>query len=101
MVQRKARVNAPNRPSVDVTPNPYVSLILAIVHRAVQDAQGHCDSPGHDAPERLESEAQRWLADTQAVEEMIELTGFDAGVVLARLRAQRETGHCRPTGRLR
>jgi hypothetical protein len=73
-----------NRPP-DSPVQGYHNLIMAILHRAVRDAQGHCDASGHDSPARLEAEAQRWLADTQAVEDLLELAGFDASLVLRRL----------------
>jgi hypothetical protein len=92
MVQRQRQVNAPNRPSVDVTPSPYAALIAAIVHRAWRDAQGHCDAPGHSTPEKLQAEAQAWLEDERAVAGLLELAGYDAAPVLRRLRPLRETG---------
>jgi hypothetical protein len=74
------------RPSVDTTPNPYVSLALAILYRAVRDAQGHCDSPGKTAPEKIQGEALRWLAQETTVRDLVELAGYDADMILTRLR---------------
>jgi hypothetical protein len=80
-------MNAAQRPSADVVLDPYTTLVLAIVHRAVKDASGFCDSPGYSTPEKIESEARCWLADTQAVRDLLELAGFDASPVLRRLGA--------------
>jgi hypothetical protein len=84
-------MSAPTRPTVDATPNPYGALVAAIVHRAWRDAQGHCDSPGHSTPEKLQAEAQAWLQDEQAVAALLELAGFEAAPVLRRLRKGAET----------
>jgi hypothetical protein len=88
MVPRKRRtdLNSYQRPSVDLTPNPYVTVVLEVIHRAVLDASGRVDLPGKSSPEKIEAEAKRWLADTQAVQDLIELAGYDSGPVLARIR---------------
>jgi hypothetical protein len=93
MVPRKRRpdMNSYQRPSIDLTPNPYVTLVLAVLHRAVLDAQGRCDSPGHSTPEKLQAEARAWLEDAEAVAGLLELAGYVAAPVLRRLRPRRET----------
>jgi hypothetical protein len=85
-------MSAANRPSVDVTPSPYAALIAAILHRAWRDAQGHCDSPGHSTPEKLQAEAQAGLEDEAAIAGLLELAGYDAAPVLRRLKPLRDTG---------
>jgi hypothetical protein len=84
-------MSAPDRPSVDITPSGYATLTAAIIHRAWRDAQGHCDSPGHSTPAKLQAEAQAWLEDEAAVAGLLELAGYDAAPVLRRLRPLRET----------
>jgi hypothetical protein len=79
-------MSATNRPSVDTAINPYGALIAAVIHRAWRDATGHCDSPGHSTPEKLQAEAQAWIQDEDAVAALLELAGYDADPVLARLR---------------
>jgi hypothetical protein len=90
--QRRSDLNSYQRPHVDLTPNLYVTLVLAVIHRAVQDASGRCDSPGHSTPAKLQAEACAWLEDEAAVAGLLELAGYDADTVLRRLRPLRETG---------
>ena len=71
----------------EASADPYQALVLAIVHRAVQDAGGRCASPGRANVAQLQAEAQDWLADEVAVAGLLELGGYDAGLVLARLRS--------------
>jgi hypothetical protein len=85
-------MSAAQPPSVDITPSGYATLIAAIVHRAWRDAQGHCDSPGHSTPEKLQQEALTWLQDEAAVAGLLELAGYDAAPVLQRLKPLMETG---------
>jgi hypothetical protein len=66
--------------------DPYQTLVLAIVHRAVQDAGGRCASPGGANVAQLQAEAQDWLADEAAVAGLLELAGYESASVLARLR---------------
>ena len=72
-------------PPVEDDMDPYRRLVIAIVERAVEDAQGNCASPGHTSVGKLQFQAQRWLADTDAVGELLELAGYDPAPVLARL----------------
>jgi hypothetical protein len=82
---RQARIPAMQRPHVDTLADPYVALVLSVLHRAVRDASGQCDSPGKTATEKLQAEAQAWLQDEQAVARLLELAGYDASPVLRRL----------------
>jgi len=69
-------------------------LVAAILARAMADAQGNCDPCGPVPAARLQHEARAWLADAQAVSTVLELAGYDASVVLKRLRALAPTpGH--------
>jgi hypothetical protein len=86
-------MNSYQRPSVDLTPNPYVILVLEVIHRAVLDASGRVDLPGKTSPEKIQAEAQRWLADAGALVDLLELAGYDSAPVMRRLRSLRETGH--------
>jgi hypothetical protein len=65
--------------------DPYWALIRAILHRAVEDAQGRCVHPGARSPVQIEVEARAWLADGQALADLLELVGFDAEPVLRRV----------------
>jgi hypothetical protein len=65
----------------------YTQLILAILHRAVQDTQGHCWSPGTQSPEQIQAEARRWLHEERELVALLELAGFDPSPVLRRVRA--------------
>jgi hypothetical protein len=58
--------------------DPYIEVVKAILHRAVQDAQGHCWSPGAQSPDQIQAEAQ--------VAALVELCGLDAAPVLTRVR---------------
>jgi hypothetical protein len=72
-------------PETNTSEDPYKILALAIVKRAYDDARGHCQPIGHEAREQLIRQARAWLADTAAVCELLELAGYEAQVVLARL----------------
>ena len=66
--------------------DPYAALALAIVSRAVLDARGHC-SPARGVPVAvLRADARAWLADEDALRDLVELAGYDARVVLHRVR---------------
>ena len=82
-------MSAPSRPPHEAPEDPYQALVLAIVHRAVLDAQGHCHPTGPVPEARLRLEARTWLADEQAVRWLLELGGYESGPVLARLRQWR------------
>jgi hypothetical protein len=71
---------------VDETYDPYAALVAAILARAVQDAQGHCWSPGPQRPDQIQAEARRWLQDETAVRDLVELCGAEAAPVLSRIR---------------
>jgi hypothetical protein len=86
VVHSDTDASAPHRPASEATEDPYATIALAIVHRAWRDATGHCDSPGHSTPEKIRSEAIAWLQDEDTVTELLELAGFDADLVLRRLR---------------
>jgi hypothetical protein len=66
--------------------DPYAFLALAIVHRAVQDAQGHWAPLGAANPVQVQAEAQTWLRDERAMTALIDLCGLDAEPVLRRVR---------------
>jgi hypothetical protein len=76
----------PTMPQAERPDDPYVELILAILHRAVQDAQGHCWSPGAQSPDQIQAEARRWLQDEAQVAALVELAGCDPEPVLRRVR---------------
>ena len=76
----------PSRPPEAVEDEGYQGLILAIVHRAWLDATGRCDPLGPNTRDRLQADARAWFADEQAVAGLLELAGYDARVVLTRLR---------------
>jgi hypothetical protein len=87
MLSRVADVRMPAMaPQPERPEDPYQALVLAILHRAVQDALGHCGSPGAQSPEQIQAEARRWLADERAVAALVELCGLDAAPVLRRVR---------------
>jgi hypothetical protein len=52
----------------------------------VQDAQGHCGSPGAQSPDQIQADARRWLQDEAPVADLIELCGLEAEPVLRRVR---------------
>ena len=80
------------RPQMAVPPahddDPYRALVAAILARALCDAHGLCLAPGASAVAWLQQEARAWLADEQAVRELLELCGVDAEPVLRRIRQQ-------------
>jgi hypothetical protein len=79
-------MNRPARPPSAAPDDPYRALVAAIISRAVHDARGQCASPGGTGVAQLQAEAQDWLADEAAVAGLLELGGYDAGPLLARLR---------------
>jgi hypothetical protein len=79
-------LRVPKMPQADSDDDPYRELVLAIVHRAVQDAQGRCGHPGSQSPDQIQAEAQRWLQDEGQVAALVELCGLDAEPVLRRVR---------------
>ena len=64
------------------TPNPYVSLVSAILHRAVEDAQGRCTHADPRARLQYQTEARLFLADQRAVTWWCELCDIDSGPLL-------------------
>jgi hypothetical protein len=73
-------------PQPDCPEDPYRTLITAILHRAVEDAQGHCWSPGPQTPDQIQAEARRWLQDEALVAGLVELCGLEPAPVLRRVR---------------
>jgi hypothetical protein len=65
----------------------YIHLVAAILHRAVEDAQGRVVHTGSRTPVQIEVEARAWLADARNVEALVALCGFDAEPVVRCLRA--------------
>jgi hypothetical protein len=87
MLSHSADVRMPAmEPQPTYTDDPYQTLVGAIIARAVQDAQGHCASPGAQSPAQIQAEARRWLADERAVAALVELCGLDAEPVLRSIR---------------
>jgi hypothetical protein len=76
----------PTMPQAEREDCPYTNLALAIVARAVQDALGHCWSPGSQSPDQIQGEARRWLQDGRELAALVELCGLDAAPVLSRVR---------------
>jgi hypothetical protein len=66
--------------------DPYCELVKAILHRAMEDAQGRCVHPGDRSSVQIEVEARAWLADGAALAALVELAGYDAAPVLMRVR---------------
>jgi hypothetical protein len=66
--------------------DPYVRLVEAIVHRAVQDASGNVMYPGARPPALIERDARAWLLDGREVVTLVELCGCDPEPVLRRVR---------------
>jgi hypothetical protein len=79
-------MGAPSRSAELEVDNPYAALIVAILHRAWQDAQGSCDARGHYTTAQLQAEAVAWLQEERTVAELLALAGYDSGPVLRRLR---------------
>ena len=73
-------------PEEDDATASYRDLVRAIVHRAVQDAQGHCWSPGPQTPGQIQAEARRWLAEEHELTALLELAGVDSMPVVERVR---------------
>ena len=75
----------------ETTPDedPYVLLVAAIVARACADAEGTVFAPGHQPRTQIQAEARAWLAEEHGVRDLIELAGYDAGLVLHRVRQMR------------
>jgi hypothetical protein len=69
----------------DSDDDPYVALITALLHRAVEDAQGRCVHPGDQTPDQIEAAARRWLQDGRELVTLLELAGYDAEPVLRRV----------------
>jgi hypothetical protein len=76
----------PTMPQAESADDPYVALVMAIVGRAVQDAQGRVVHPGNRAPVQIEVEARAWLDDGRELAALLELAGFDPAPVLRRVR---------------
>jgi hypothetical protein len=66
--------------------DPYTLLVLAIVQRAVLDAQGRVVHPGNRPPCQIEVEARAWLADGRELTDLLELAGFAPERVVRRAR---------------
>jgi hypothetical protein len=66
--------------------DPYAMLVLAIVRRAVDDAQGCVVHPGTRSPAQIEVEARAWLAEEHELVALLELAGCDAAPVVQRVR---------------
>jgi hypothetical protein len=76
------------RPPVEARePDGYRGLVLAILHRAVQDARGVCHPLCAQPRVTPQAEARDWLADEQAVRELLELAGYDSEPVIQRVQA--------------
>lgn len=60
--------------------DPYKVLVLVILERAVQDAQGHIAYPGYYAPDALEAEARVWLQDGVG-DYLLTLAGYDPAIL--------------------
>jgi hypothetical protein len=73
-------------PPEAVEEDGYRALVWAILCRAMDDAAGHCDPAGAGPWAKLQAEARAWLQDEDAVEILLELGGYEADMVLARLR---------------
>jgi hypothetical protein len=74
------------RPPVEaLEPDGYKALVLAIVKRAVDDARGDC-ALTHGSADQCQAEAVAWLQDAAAVQELLELAGFDSTRVVERVR---------------
>ena len=85
------RPRTPSAPRHELTgvggaDDPYRELVKAILHRAVEDAQGRCVHPGNRAPGQIEVEARAWLQDGWAMTDLLELAGWDAEPVIRRVR---------------
>jgi hypothetical protein len=57
---------------------PYVALVAAILHRAIEDAQGRCTHADPRAKAQYQAEARLFLADQQAIAWWYELCGLDS-----------------------
>lgn len=66
--------------------NPYRTLILAILHRALEDAQGRCVHLGNQSPAQITERAQAWLQEGEGVTTLLELAGYEAAPILQRIR---------------
>jgi hypothetical protein len=67
----------------------YRDLVIAIVKQAVQDATGPVLAPGPVSPAPVRAEALAWLQDETAGADLLALAGYDAALVLPRLRRLR------------
>jgi hypothetical protein len=82
-------LRAPKMAPPESADDPYALLVvLAIVHRAVHDAQGHWSPLGAANPVQVRAEARTWLKDEREMTALIELCGLDAEPVLRRVRAR-------------
>jgi hypothetical protein len=85
-----SRADARRIPTMEPPPtqtdDPYRALIVAMVHRAVEDAQGHVVHPGNRTPGQVQCEAQSWLTDGRELAAWLELAGFDPASVVERVR---------------
>ena len=64
--------------------DPYQNLVIAIVHRAKEDAQGHCAYSA--VPDQAQADARAWLRDPTQGARLLELAGFDSERVLRQIR---------------
>jgi hypothetical protein len=72
--------------TADLPGDPYRSLVLAVLERAISDAQGLCHMRGDDRPaDRVQREARAWLTGQGAVE-LLSLAGYDPDPVLRQVR---------------
>ena len=62
----------------------YRSLVAAILHRAKEDAMGHCRYS--DMPDKDEAAARAWLLDPTQGAWLLDLAGFDSERVLRQIR---------------
>ena len=75
----------------------YQLFVLAVVQRAIADAQGACSPTGARAAAQIQAEAREWWAADEAGA-LLELAGYEPGPVLARVRqllTLEEKGTCR------